>query len=65
MQVSLDFTVEEQKLLPFDSPRARRITILITEMIAVASIVNDLGFVCLLNHLETCFNFPSRKYFLD
>lgn len=68
-QVSLDFIVEKQKQLAFDHPRARRITSLIAEMIVVdnqpLNIVNDVGFVRLLNYLEPRYNIPSRKYISD
>lgn len=68
-QVSLEVIVERSKQLLFDSPRARKITMLIGEMIAVDnqpfSVVGDIGFGRLVNFLEPRYQIPSRKYFSE
>ena len=54
---------------PYDKshPEARKITLLIGEMMALDfqpfSIVEDTGFRALINHLDPRYHIPSRKYF--
>ena len=67
-QVTIEECLERLQPLPNDHPTARKITILIGEMMALDcqpfSIVEDQGFVSLLNQLQPHYKIPSRKYFL-
>ena len=53
----------------FDHPRAKEITKRIGEMMALDNepftMVNHIGFVCLLNLLEPRYQLPSDKYFSE
>ena len=68
---SLQSTINRcfQHSKPYDKghPEARKITLLIGEMMALEfqpfSIVEDTGFTALTNHLDARYNIPSRKYF--
>ena len=66
LQVTIEECLESLQPLPNDHPAARKITILISEMMALDcqpfSIVEDQGFVSLLNHPQPCYKIPSHKY---
>ena len=66
-QVTIEECLERLQPLPNDHPTARKITILIGEMMALDcqpfSVVEDQGFVSLLNQLQPCYKIPSCKYF--
>ena len=58
-QVSLEVILERQQKMAFDHPRARHITKLVGDMIAVDnqpfSVVSDVGFTRLMNYIEPVF----------
>ena len=62
----LECFVKSQPIV-FDHPRAKEITKRIGEMMALDNepftMVNHIGFVCLLNLLEPRYRLPSDKYF--
>ena len=64
-QVTIQECLERLWPLPNDHPTARKITILIGEMMALGcqpfSIVEDQGFVLLLNQLQPHYKIPSHK----
>ena len=66
-QVTIEEYLERCQPFPSDHRTARKITILIGEMIALDcqpfSIIEDQGFVSLLNQLQPRYNIPSFKYF--
>ena len=66
-QVTLDECLEWSRPYPIDHPVAQRITRLIAEMMALDcqpfSVVEDQGFVRLLNYLQPRYQPPGRKYF--
>ena len=68
-QVSLEVILERQQKMAFDHPRARHITKLVGEMIAVNnqpfSVVSDVGFTRLMNYIEPRYCIPSRTYFSE
>ena len=68
-QVSLELVVEKHQQFGFDHPKSREINKLIAELIAVDnqpfSIVDDVGFMLLLNRLEPRYKLPSRRYFSE
>ena len=66
-QAMLEDCLEWSRPYPFDHPVAQRITRLIAEMMALDcqpfSVVEDQGFVCLLNYLQPHYQVPGQKYF--
>ena len=66
-QATLEECLEWTRPYPIDHPVAQRITRFIAEMMALDcqqfSVVEDQGFVRLLNHLQPCYQLPGRKYF--
>ena len=66
-QATLEECLEWTRPYPIDHPVAQRITRFIAEMMALDcqpfSVVEDQGFVRLLNHLQPHYQLPGRKYF--
>jgi len=66
-QATLEECLEWSRPYPIDHPVAQKITRFISEMMALDcqpfSVVEDKGFVRLLNHLQPRYQLPGRKYF--
>ena len=66
-QSTIDRCFQQSKPYNKGHPEARKITLLIGEMMALDfqpfSIVEDTGFTALINHLDPRYKVPSRKYF--
>ena len=66
-QATLKECLEWMRPYPIDHPVAQRITHFIAEMMALDcqpfSVVEDQGFVRLLNHLQPRYQLPGHKYF--
>ena len=65
-QVSLESVLEKQRQFSLDHPKSHEIHKLIAEFIAVDnqpfSVVDDIGFTRLVNHLEHWYKLSSRRY---
>lgn len=68
-QSTLKETLKNKEKLPADSEKAKKITAKIAEFIALddqpLSVVANVGFSRLLEHLEPRYELPSRHYFTD
>lgn len=68
-QPTLEETLKRKEKMASDSNKAKQITEKIAQMIAMSdqpfSLVEDAGFLLLLEHLEPRYNMPSRHYFVE
>ena len=68
-QPTISAVIERKTPYPFDYPRARQLTQIIGELIAVDNeafnIVNRIGFVHLMATVEPRYTLPSDKYFSE
>ena len=68
-QLSLEVTEVRTKLWDINDPKAQKITRKVGEMVAIdchpLSVIEDVGFRCILNALEPRYTCPSRKYYTD
>ena len=68
-QPTISTVIEKKTPYPFDHPRARQLTRIIGELIAVDNeafnIVNRIGFKRLMAAVEPRYTIPSDKYFSD
>uniref|UniRef100_A0A1A8MBN7 Zinc finger, BED domain containing 4 n=2 Tax=Nothobranchius pienaari TaxID=704102 RepID=A0A1A8MBN7_9TELE len=68
-QPTLEAMLKNKEKLPKDSDKAKNITTKIAEFIALddqpLSVVSNVGFRCLMEHLEPRYELPSRSYFTD
>ena len=68
-QVSLEFVVDKHQPFGFDHPKAHEINRLVAKLIAVDnqlfSVVDDIGFNCLIYHLDPRYKLPSWRYFSE
>ena len=68
-QVTLNDYVQQVTPLGFNHPIVQKITRSIAEMITLNnqpfSIVDDIGFICVMKVLEPRYTIPSRRYFAE